>query len=180
VSRDGEIARTERLKLRAWTLEDEDVKAGLRLWGDSEVMAKIVGAPLKGEAEVRAALSSAERTLREHGVQIWAVEELSSGAVVGACGFRFFAEGPILELSFQFVPPVWGRGYACEAGQAAVADAFGRLGATKLIAGTLGEHPAAQRVIQKLGFKDCGTMVWPDNDQEDPYFELLAPPQDAS
>jgi RimJ/RimL family protein N-acetyltransferase len=168
-----QIAVTERLLLRTWTLSDADVAASSRLWTDPEIMSQIVGGVLPDEPAARASLERAIARQKSDGIQLWAVEELSSHEVVGACGFSPFGPGPVYELTFMLARPSWGRGYATEAGAAAIEYAFEHLGAAKLVAGTLGEHPASARVLVKLGFTYCGTIVWPDNNKEDPYYELL-------
>jgi len=167
------IATTERLLLRTWTEDADDLAAASLLWGDPDVMSQVVGGVLPGEEAIRAALGRATARQARDGVQLWAVEELASRRVVGACGFMLFGPGPVHELSCQLARPSWGCGYATEASLAAIAYAFGQLGAVKIVAGTLGEHPASARILDKLGFTCCGTIVWPDNGKEDPYYELL-------
>lgn len=169
------IGETERLILRTWTLQEADVAAAMQIWADPEVMTQVVGGALADEQAVRAALGRAEEGQQRDGVQLWAVQLRSSGQVVGACGFTVFGPGPVYEMSFQLARTHWGMGYATEAARAAIAYGFGQLGAAKIVAGTLGEHPASARVLAKLGFSYLGTIVWPDNEKEDPYYELLPP-----
>jgi RimJ/RimL family protein N-acetyltransferase len=168
-----QIAETERLALRTWTESAEDVAAARRIWGDPEVMGQVVGTLLRTEAELRASLERGIECQRTRGFQLWAVERLDTREVVGACGFTLFDRGPALEMSCQLARAHWGFGYATEASRAAIAYAFDHLGVPKIVAGTLGEHPASRRILEKLGFTYCGTIVWPDNAKEDPYYELL-------
>lgn len=169
-----QIAQTERLLLRTWTQEHADVAAAMRIWADPEVMAQVVGDTLADEQAVRAALARAETRQQRDGVQLWAMQQRGTGEVVGACGLVVFGPGPVYELSCQLARAHWGRGYATEASRAAIAYAFDHLRAVKIVAGTLGEHPASARILAKLGFTHCGSIVWPDNNKEDPYYELHA------
>lgn len=57
-------------------------------------------------------------------------------------------------LSFWFVPPVWGRGYATQATRATLAHAFRHIGTDVIEANTHGNNPAAKRVLEKLGFEE--------------------------
>ena len=71
--------------------------------------------------------------------------------------------------------PFWGRGIVTEALGAVTRYAVAAHGLVRLYAMPYAWNPASARVLEKLGFTACGTIMWPDNDQEDPYYELLRP-----
>jgi RimJ/RimL family protein N-acetyltransferase len=143
------ILETNQLILRTW--ESDDAEDALAIWGDLEVM-RYVGKPLADLDGARRTLDSAAAAQERHGVSLWAVVEKASGKIVGACGFHYDDDGPVLELAYHFKPEHWGRGFATEASRACVRYAAETLHATKIVAGVKTGNPASLRVLEKLGF----------------------------
>ncbi|WP_174297023.1 GNAT family N-acetyltransferase [Sphingomonas bacterium] len=61
-----------------------------------------------------------------------------------------------LMLGYWYTPPAWGRGYATEAGRAAVDIARHSLGARRLGSRYHADNPASANVLRKLGFRETG------------------------
>lgn len=59
-------------------------------------------------------------------------------------------------LGYWLARPVWGRGYAVEAGRAVLAAHFADPAATTLEAGVMDGNPRSARVLAALGFADAG------------------------
>lgn len=77
--------------------------------------------------------------------------------LVGTIGIdRTEATG--VELGYWIARDHWGRGYATEAGQAAINTA-GILGHNKLHAAHFTDNPASGAVLRKLGFRATGRVV---------------------
>ncbi|QLC26339.1 GNAT family N-acetyltransferase [Parasphingopyxis algicola] len=74
--------------------------------------------------------------------------------MIGGIGFMDGDEAP--ELGYWIAPHAWGRGFATEAGQAAIAAARASLGYTRILAGHFVDNPASGRVLEKLGFRRTG------------------------
>jgi RimJ/RimL family protein N-acetyltransferase len=85
----------------------------------------------------------------------WALEEKSSGAFVGRAGTHRpeRADWPGLEVGWTLHPEHWGKGYATEAGRAAVDYAFAHCGVDTLYSVILPENGASQAVARRLGFE---------------------------
>lgn len=80
----------------------------------------------------------------------------SKGApIVGGIGFK--PEGEDIELGYWIGRDHWGRGYATEAGRAAleIARAMGR---KRVLSGHFVDNPASGRVLRKLGFRETGEV----------------------
>jgi RimJ/RimL family protein N-acetyltransferase len=79
----------------------------------------------------------------------------SGAPIVGGIGFR--PEGEDLVLGYWIARDHWGRGYATEAGRAAlqIAHAIGR---RRVLAGHFVDNPASGRVLRKLGFRETGEV----------------------
>ena len=84
----------------------------------------------------------------------WALEERSTGAFVGRAGTHRpeRADWPGVEVGWALHPDHWGRGFATEAGAAAVDHAFAALGAEELWSVILPDNQRSQAVARRLGF----------------------------
>lgn len=67
-----------------------------------------------------------------------------------------------LMLGYWYTPAAWGRGYATEAGRAAIDIARHRLGERRLVSRHHADNPASGNVLRKLGFRETGARltVW--------------------
>src|SRR5262245_40995504 len=113
---------TERLRLRAF--RESDLDAYAELCGNAEVMRHLGdGKPLtRPDAWRSMALMIGHWQLRGFGM--WAVEEKSSGRVIGRIG-AWYPEGwPGKEIGWALCRDCWGSGFATEAARAAIHHAF--------------------------------------------------------
>ncbi len=142
--------KTRRLGFGQWSADD--LPLAFELWGDAEVT-RLIGGPFS-RAQVQARLDRELASLREHGVQYWPLFLLSNREHVGCTGLRpYKLEEKIYALGFHLRPAYWGQGFALEAASAAIAWAFGTLGANALFAGHHPRNAASRSVLNKLGFR---------------------------
>jgi RimJ/RimL family protein N-acetyltransferase len=148
------FARTKRLTLRpGWP---EDAAALSRAIGHEAVVMMLAQVPWpyrRGDAE---AFLARPRTAREVFLLILA-HEADYPRIVGGIGLQPEAGGAH-ELGYWLTPDAWGRGYATEAGRAAVAIARHALGLKRLVSGHFTDNPASGRVLRKLGFRPTGRI----------------------
>jgi RimJ/RimL family protein N-acetyltransferase len=117
--------RTARLLLRP--LRASDIDGFAVMCADADVMRYLGAGPLHLEDAWRQlAFFVGHWELRGFGM--WAVEELASSAFVGRVGLHYPEGWPSREVGWVLARPFWGRGYALEAAQAALAVAFDGLG----------------------------------------------------
>ena len=85
----------------------------------------------------------------------WALEEKKSGQFVGRAGLHRPErhDWPGVEVGWALHPDCWGRGYATEAGAAAVRYGFDQFEVDKLFSCILPENHRSQAVAKRLGFK---------------------------
>ena len=85
----------------------------------------------------------------------WALEEKKSGQFVGRAGLHRPErhDWPGVEVGWLLHPDYWGRGYATEAGAAAVHYGFEDLQVDKLFSCILPENHRSQAVAKRLGFE---------------------------
>ena len=90
----------------------------------------------------------------------FSVVHRETGAVVGTCGYK----GPptaagAVEIAYGIDPEHQGKGYATEAAAALVAYAFAAANVRVVVAHTLPESQASQRILTKCGFAHVGKVV---------------------
>ncbi len=85
----------------------------------------------------------------------WALVERETDRLVGRAGLhRPERPGwPGIEVGWALHPDHWGRGFATEAGQAAVDYGFEELGLDQLCSVILPENASSQAVARRLGFE---------------------------
>jgi RimJ/RimL family protein N-acetyltransferase len=145
------FARTRRLTLRpGWP---EDAAALARAIAHEDVVMRLARVPWPyGEADAAAFLA------RPHDpgelVLMICAHEDSAPRLIGTVGIH--PQGATHEFGYWLTPDAWGRGYATEAGQAAVAIARHAMPVRRLEAGYFADNPASGKVLRKLGFRDTG------------------------
>jgi RimJ/RimL family protein N-acetyltransferase len=144
---------TERLVLRMFRESDLDAYADM--CGDAEVMKYLGGATMnRSEAWRNMALVLGHWQLRGFG--LWAVEERTSGVMVGRVGCWRPDGWPGLEISWTLRRTFWGRGYATEAARAALNCAFIQLGQSHVISMIHSDNAPSIRVARRLGMRREG------------------------
>jgi ribosomal-protein-alanine N-acetyltransferase len=89
----------------------------------------------------------------DHGFGLWMLRDSISQAVIGRAVLRHLeVEGADeVEVGYGFYPDVWGRGLATEVARACVRIGREQVGLRSVVAVTLPEHAASQRVMLKAG-----------------------------
>jgi len=140
---------TERLILRPPRAEDFDGFAELQ--GDADAARFIGGAVTRAEAWRRFLWQPGAWLVQGFGM--FGVVEKSSGLWLGQIG-PWKPEGwPGNEIGYAFHPRAWGKGYATEAGIAAVDWAFANLGWDAIIHCIDPENAASQNLAKRLPCK---------------------------
>jgi RimJ/RimL family protein N-acetyltransferase len=160
------LIETERLILRRWRAADLDSYATMMADPD-------VGYWLGGtldRAQVEASIGRNEAAFDQQGVGRFAVERRSDGRFLGHCGLmpvhKSLPPAPGLEIGWGLSQDAWGQGYASEAARAAVADGFGRLGLSEIVAYTTVGNLRSQAVMDRIGMARA-----PERDFDHPFFE---------
>ena len=146
-----EELRTERLLLRRW--RDADGAPFAALNADPLVMEHFTSTLTRSQSDDFVDRITA--CFEEHDYGLWALEVLETGEFIGYTGLwpaAFEAHfTPAVEVGWRLAQHAWGKGYAPEAAQAAVADAFERLGLDEIVSFTSTTNTSSQRVMEKLG-----------------------------
>ncbi|GII57779.1 N-acetyltransferase [Planotetraspora thailandica] len=153
---------SERLLLRPW--HDDDADFLLDLESRWEVVRFLGVHPTTMRTREDALASIARRRAVDHPIHgIWAVTTAADGRLVGNLLLKPIPlsagestdEPNDVEIGWALHPDVRGQGYATEAAQAVLSDAFSR-GLAKVVAVTDPGNHASQAVCRRLGMTHLG------------------------
>lgn len=137
--------------LRRWVETDRDPFAQMN--ADPEVMAYFPG--LLSREESDSLVDRIEAGFEAHGFGVWALDVAVNGEFIGFTGLAipdFDAEfTPAVEVGWRLARPAWGKGYATEAGRAALEVAFDELGLVEVVSFASQVNVRSQAVMRRLG-----------------------------
>jgi ribosomal-protein-alanine N-acetyltransferase len=148
---------TERLFIRPWTPEDRP--AFTALTHDPEVMKYVHRGLPYSEAEVDEWFTRHARQIAELDVCMGALIEKASGRLVGIAGTQPLGTTGDLEIGWWLARDVWGRGYATEAGGAAMRHVLDTLQRPRVCAIIDLGNEASKRVVGRLGLEYKKTVT---------------------
>jgi RimJ/RimL family protein N-acetyltransferase len=143
--------RTARLNLREFAKSDFD--AVFAYSSDPKVTRYLFFGPRDADSttlyleELLASQRERPRTRFE-----LAVEEISSGRVIGACDLSFI-EPHVVDLGYMLGAQEWGKGFATEIALALIDAAFFDLRAERVISTVDVNNGASIRVLEKIGMR---------------------------
>jgi RimJ/RimL family protein N-acetyltransferase len=151
----GVRLETERLYLRQF--RESDLEAYAEMCADVEVMRYVGAGQQLSRLESWRSMAMILGHWQLRGFGLWAVEEKSSGEIIGRVGC-WQPEGWIdFEVGWALRRTYWGKGYAIEAAQASVQYAFEHLNRTHVISLIDPENRRSIRVAEQLGEALAGT-----------------------
>ncbi|WP_458793011.1 GNAT family N-acetyltransferase [Yoonia sp. MH D7] len=148
---------TERLRLEPFAPEHA---SGLHAMdSDSEVM-RYIGAT-KTLVETNEGIIRVAERWERLGYGWWAIIEKGTGDLVGAACVQDagHVEGAPLEIGWRLIASAQGKGYAAEAGEAAMNFAFHHLNVDLVIAVADQDNIASHKVMKRLGMTYQGIQV---------------------
>ncbi len=120
---------------------------------DSAVTQYIHGGRPYTDEDVDEFFGRQSRQLAEHDICMGAVIERESGLVVGIAGIQPLGTTPDLEIGWIFDRTTWGRGYATEAGAAAMHHVLHMLDRPRVVAIIDPDNEPSKRVAARLGMQ---------------------------
>jgi RimJ/RimL family protein N-acetyltransferase len=158
------VIETERLLLRRPTEDDLDGFAAI--FAKDPVMKYSVYRRGLSRAESAEVLGRILKHWDERGFGLWAVIQRSDDALLGYEGLAtpyFLPEVmPAVEIGYRLDPDAWGKGYATEAGRAALEYGFTTLDLERIIAIYQIENVRSGRVMERLGMHVERDTFYPD------------------
>lgn len=102
---------------------------------------------------------------------VWGMFNSDTGNFIGSCLLRpFNADKSIMELGYSIEQKYWGRGLATEMAMAIITHGFTDIHVSEIVAVTIFENIASQRVLQKAGLIREGNLR--RGDEELAFFSL--------
>ena len=147
---------TSRLVLRQFVEADLDALA--TMYGDAETMRFMGTGIVANRQETWRAIGSMLGHWLLRGYGMWAVEERTTGSMVGRVGFIDPEGWPGFELGWMIDRSRWGRGYAPEAAAAALCFARDVLRKDRVISLIRPANAASIRVAEKIGARREGSL----------------------
>ncbi|WP_035445414.1 GNAT family N-acetyltransferase [Atopococcus tabaci] len=83
----------------------------------------------------------------------WVVREKHTDYFIGLISIDPHHDGTYVEISYQFLPDWWGRGYATETVGFILRVAFTELNLSKVIAETQTANVSSRKLLERLGMK---------------------------
>jgi RimJ/RimL family protein N-acetyltransferase len=163
-----DILDTERLRLRALTLDDAPFY--LEVVNSPGFIEFIGDRGIRTEDEARKAIAEGPIAMQAAlGHSLCMVERKQDGAPVGMCGLIKRDTLPDVDIGYAFLPQFFGQGYATEAAAGVLAYAR-TLGIRRLLAITSPGNIGSNAVLKKIGMhfeemvyltpEDTGTLLY--------------------
>lgn len=113
----------------------------------------------------------------------WAVVLKKDLRFIGFSGLRMDEGTGEVDLGFRFFTEYWARGFATEAGRAALELGFGKYKLQRIIGRSMRENRASITVLQKLGMefsevREESGILWLVYDIDQPRWEALTSTRD--
>jgi RimJ/RimL family protein N-acetyltransferase len=152
---------TERLRLRPWTPDDLET---LHRWTSDPRMMEHMGRGPMSRGESRAMLVRTLQHYERHGFGVWLAQDCETGEPIGRVGLSYHRAWPHddPEVGWWIAPQRWGKGFATEAGAAAVDYAFDTLGVDRVVSICVEENLPSRRVMEKLELRKLAEVPFPE------------------
>jgi RimJ/RimL family protein N-acetyltransferase len=155
---------TERLLLRRW--KKEDYLPFYKMNSDPEVMELLLKVLTREESD--ALIDKLETYFDEHNYGYWALEEKSSGKLIGFTGLMPSPLDPSsIQISWRLMKEYWGKGYATEAARATIDFGLNQLKLSEIVSLTVPHNLRSRAVMERIGMTrnasdDFGHPLVPD------------------
>ena len=172
---------TERLVLRDW--REEDWPPFLATTNTPGVMRWLGG--VMDDARAASQFARLRLYATEFGHTFWVVERKADGALLGFCGLKRAnqAGGPQgdFEIGWRLREDAHGQGYAREAAEASLAQAFAVHGAPHVLALTVQSNAPSWGLMLRLGMERCPQLDFdcPDFAADDSRIIVYRLPREA-
>lgn len=165
------ILETERLYLRAFTIEDAPLLIDLN--SDPEVTRYTGDGPVPTIKEAERILTEIIFPQYPNKIGRWAVHLKANEEFIGWCGIKFIQEENEYDLGYRYYKKHWGKGYATEAANAVMDYGKNIIKLKEIIGRAAIDNKASIAVLKKMGMEylkndECGhdpaeVYIWKTN-----------------
>ena len=143
------VLTTERLTMRGFTNDDLDAFYPI-ISGEDQLKYFPATVPQTRE-RVQEMIDRIGKHWETKGYGLWAITLRETGELLGRCGIMEIKDTGETEIDFIFGRPYWNKGYATEAGRAAIRYGFEHLPVDFIVGIVHPDNGASQRALSKLG-----------------------------
>jgi RimJ/RimL family protein N-acetyltransferase len=153
---------TERLILRDFLETDQ---ADLfEMDSDPEVHRYLGNRPVKTVDEIKTVIQMVRQQYIDNQIGRWIMVEKATGNVLGWAGLKYIRQtmnstSHFYDVGYRLKQKHWGKGFASEAAQAALAYGFNQLNLTEIIGITAIENQASANILKKIGLQFINQFV---------------------
>jgi len=140
---------TERLRIRSFDHSDLDPYASLV--ADARTVAYLGNGQTHSRSQAHKYILDCIVRENSTGITRFAVELRETKQFIGFTGFKEISGW--IDFGYRFSPQHWGKGYATEAGTAAIKYGWDRLHLDHVVAGVDSRNLASSTVLMKLKFE---------------------------
>ncbi len=152
-------APTSRLIYRRPQLAD--LPAVFAIFGDPQINLFNPAGPMTHLAQAKTLLDRWIEHWASHGYGWWTISDAQApDHILGFAGIAAhdYLGKPGINLGYRFAIEAWGHGYATEAGQAALIQAFEHLDLPEVFGLVRPDHVASIKVLEKIGMRRFGQL----------------------
>jgi RimJ/RimL family protein N-acetyltransferase len=164
------VITTKRLGLRNW--KDSDEAPFSEMCADPEVMRHFP--KTLTQMETIALIRRLQAHFELYRYCYFAVDLLETGEFIGFIGLAYQSweskYTPCVDIGWRLKRSAWGKGYATEGAKACLNAARDTFGIEEVLAFATDTNTGSQKVMQKIGMKEIGTVQHP-HIQGDPRFK---------
>lgn len=158
MSTPGAQARLETPRLLMRQLRESDWDPYAAMCADVEVMRYLGTGVVFARDEAWRSMANMLGHWQLRGYGMWALETRDTGDFIGRAGFLDPPGWPGFEVGWVLARGHWGKGYAREAAQAALAHAFDHLGKKRVISLIRHGNERSVRVAEAIGERLAGEV----------------------
>lgn len=169
------ILETDRLILRE--LKNEDAEGIFACFSNEDVTRFYGQETLKEIREAKKFIELFSENYHEKRGVRWGIERKGAQGIIGTIGFNaWLPKHKRAEIGYEIHPKYWRQGYTSEAVSEVLSYGFGVMGLTRIGAIVFIENEASNKLLQKLGFQQEGTLrkyMYQDGHAYDTYIYSL-------
>jgi RimJ/RimL family protein N-acetyltransferase len=143
------LLQTDRLLLRLMT--EADAEQLIRLGQNPNVTHYLPDTPPATVEEAVRQLRTVIFPQYARRIGRWAVIRKDTGAFLGWCGLKYYADVNEYDLGYRYFEEHWGQGYATEAAQAVLQYGIEQLRGARIVGKATVGNVASRRVLEKIG-----------------------------
>jgi RimJ/RimL family protein N-acetyltransferase len=168
---DKQSVTTQRLRMEPFAPAHADALFAMN--SDPKVMQYLGGVQTRAQTEE--GIAKVQIRWATLGYGWWAIFLKDTDTIIGAACLQNLAHKPDapLEVGWRLAPQYQGKGYATEAGQAAMDFGFNTVGVSYICAVADPDNTASQQVMRRLGMHYVGVQT--HYDVPCAYFEITKP-----